>query len=272
MKKSVTSPQSVSDVQNKILYEVPTNFVPLPSAGQLYGSDTNLHATEDIEIRAMTARDEDILTSQSLIKKGVAIERLLQNVIIDKSININDMIRGDRDALLVALRISGYGSEYETKITCPACGAQSNYTFSLSNLPIQRLKINPVEEYTNAFEFKLPVTKKMVLWKFITAGDEKEIAAIQKRRKTSLKAQSDNFITEKLLHSIISIDGVTDKMAISNFIKNMPAKDSMELRIYMDENEPKIVMEDIFSCIECGEDSEVTVPMSVQFFWPNVKS
>ena len=272
MKKSVTASQGIPDAQNKILYEVPTNFVPLPSSGQLYGAETNLHATEEIEIRAMTARDEDILTSQSLIKKGVAIERLLQSVIVDKSINIDDMIRGDRDALLIALRISGYGADYETKIICPSCTETLLNMFNLSQLPIRRLQIEPFEEYCNLFQFQLPVTKKNVLWKFLTAGDEKEIAIIQKRRKAALKVNSDNLITEKLIHSIVSIDGISDRSAISNFVKNMPAKDSIELRMYMDDNEPKVVMEDIFTCSECSTDSEVTVPMSVQFFWPNVRT
>jgi len=271
MKKTVTGPESTGPTST-LTYEVPTQFVPIPTEGKLYGTDTNLHDLSDIEMRVMTAKDEDILTSQALIKKGIAIDRLLQNVIVDKSVDIGDMIRGDRDSLLISLRITGYGSEYEAKVACPACGSNVTEKFDLSKLPIRRLEIEPINPYINAFEFELPVTKKNVIWKFLTCRDENEILETQKRRKSALKTDADNMITQKLIHSIISIDGISNKTQISNFVKNMPARDSVDLRTYMDENEPKILMLEHFTCDECGESAEVTVPMAVQFFWPNIRA
>jgi len=271
MKKEVMDP-NVSAQSNRLSFEVPTQFVPLPSNGKLYGPDSNLHDLEELEIRVMTAKEEDILTSQALIKKGVAIDRLLQSVVVDKSINIGTLIRGDRDALLVASRITGYGTGYEVKISCPTCDESSKYDFNLGNLPIRRLEIEPVNEFINAFSFELPLSKKQVIWKFLTGDEEQDITATQKKRKAVMKDSPDNLITLKLIHSIISIDGITDRAQIANFVRNMPARDSMEFRTYMDDNEPKILMEDSFECSECGEVSEVTVPMTVQFFWPNVRA
>ena len=273
MKRVVTTDDtSVSTQSNNLSFEIPTEFVPLPSKGLVYGSDSNLCNLEEVEMRVMTARDEDILTSQSLIRKGVVIERLLQNVLVDKTININDMIRGDRDALLIALRITGYGTEYQATIGCPVCDEKFDETFDLAKLEIKYLELPPIREHSNEFSFNLPVTERQVVWRFLTGADENEIVETQKRSKAKLNTGSDSFVTLRLIHSIISVDGITDKSQIANFVRNMPAKDSLELRSHMDNNEPKIDMGSFIDCPTCGSTSEVAIPMAVQFFWPNART
>jgi len=271
MKKAVTVPVDSTTTTN-LSFEVPTQFVPLPSEGKLYNTSSNLHDQEHVEIRVMTAKDEDILTSPTLIKKGVVIDRLLQNVLIDKAININEMIRGDRDALLISLRITGYGANYETAITCPICDSNFEHTFDLSQIPIKRLEIEPLESYTNQFSYVLPISNKEVICKFLTAADENEMVTSQKKRKASLKVDVDNLITLRLIHSILAIDGVTDRGNIAKFVRNMPAQDSLGLRTFLDENEPRAEMKQIIECTECGDTTEVAIPMAVEFLWPKART
>jgi len=164
-------------------YEVPIESVPIPSSGKIYPPESGLYGKETIEIKAMTAKEEDILTSRALIKKGTVITELIKSCVIDKTVNIDDMISGDRNALMTALRITGYGSDYNVQIDCPECGTHGKHTFDLASLPIKRLDIQPVAEGTNLFEFKLPVTQKAVQFKFLTGKDEADMTTVQERQK-----------------------------------------------------------------------------------------
>lgn len=249
-------------------FEVPVESVPLPSNGVTYPVDSPLHACETVDIRSMTAREEDILTSRALIKKGTVITELIKSCLIDKKIQVQDMLSGDRNAVMVALRVTGYGSEYIVDADCPKCGKRSKQTFDLTSMPIKRLEIEPTAKGQNSFEFKLPVTKKTVVFKFITGRDEEEINTIQERAKKQ-GAMSDNVVTTRLQYSILSVEGKTDRGAINTFIRNMPARDSMALRKYIDQNEPGIEMKGDYDCNSCNEISEVRVPLGASFFWPD---
>ena len=249
-------------------FEVPTESVPLPSLGRVYPSDSKLFNRETVEIKAMTAKEEDILTSRALIKKGTVITHLIGSCLIDKGIEVDDMIAGDRNALMTALRITGYGSEYKAEVSCPACGEQSKQDFLLSELPIKNLEIEPVVEGSNLFEFVLPMTKKKVNFKFLTGRDEQEITVLSERKKKQ-GLKSDNLVTTKLQYSIVAIDGVKDRGKINTFISNMPARDSLALRRHMDDNEPGIDMKSWMDCPHCDTTSEVRLPMGATFFWPD---
>ena len=121
-----------SQHQSSLSYAVPTEIIDLPSKGRFYPKGSPLHGKESIEIRFMTARDEDILTSPALLKKGVAIDRLLDNVLMDKSFKSKDLLTGDRNALMYAVRITGYGPDYPATITCRECASEYEHTFDLS--------------------------------------------------------------------------------------------------------------------------------------------
>ena len=232
--------------------EVPVESVPLPSEGKVYPADTSSHNRTHIDIKAMTAKEEDILTSRALIKKGTVISELIKSCVVDKSINVNKLISGDRNALMTAIRITGYGADYEAEVDCPECDERSKQEFNLSELPIRRLEIEPVAEGENAFEFELPVSKKKVVFRFLTGQDEQDMSiASERRRKKKIGGDYDNVVTSRLHQSVMSVDGITDKNKIAQFIRNMPARDSRMLRKYMDDNEPGVDMKLWMNCPHC---------------------
>jgi len=249
-------------------FEVPVESVPLPSNGVVYPADSPLHDRETVDIRSMTAREEDILTSRALIKKGTVITELIRSCLTDKRIQVQDMLAGDRNAIMVALRITGYGADYAVEADCPKCNTRSKQNFNLGEMPIKRITVEPVSKGQNVFEFKLPVTKKSVHFKFLTGRDEEEINTIQERAKKQ-GALADNIVTTRLQYSIVAIDGRTDRGSINGFIRNMPARDSMLLRKFIDANEPGIDMKGELDCPSCNEISEVRVPLGASFFWPD---
>ena len=257
-------------MQDDFGMEVPVESVPLPSEGKIYPADSASHNRETIEIKAMTAKEEDILMSRALIKKGTVISHLLKSCIVDKSINVDNLISGDRNALMTAIRITGYGADYEVEVSCPDCGESSKQNFNLSELPIRRLAIDPVEYGENAFEFELPVSKKKVVFKFLTGKDERNMSvAADRKKKKKLTGDINDVVTSRLNYSIISVDGIEDKGKIATFVKNMPARDSRMLRKYMDDNEPGVEMKSWMECASCYETSEVNLPIGASFFWPD---
>ena len=248
--------------------DIPHELVPLPSNGKAYPIDSSLHGRDAVEIHAMTAREEDILTSQALLKKGTVISELIKSCLADKSINVLDLLSGDRNALMVAIRVTGYGPEYNAEIECSECSVKTPRDFDLSALSINRLEIEPVIPGANIFEFKLPYTGKVVRFKFMTGRDEEEITATSQKQK-KLGLSTDSTVTTSLLYTILSIDGIEDRAKIANFIKLMPARDSLALRNYMKDNEPGINMKQDTTCNACGHTEEVTMPLGVTFLWPS---
>lgn len=250
--------------------EIAAENVPLPSRGVIYPMEGPLYNKDTLEIRPMTAREEDILTSRAYIKSGTVLTKLLSSCLTDKTINPDDLISGDRNALLVSLRITGYGSDYDVEVECPECATKSKQSFDLSKIGIKRLDVEPSREGANEFEVVLPVTKKSVKVKFLTGHDEREMMITSERRKKSgLKVES--LITDRLIKSIISVENITDKNKISFFVKNLPARDSLALRKFLDKNEPGVIMKDWMACPSCHEQSEVGLPMGASFFWPDTE-
>lgn len=252
--------------------EIPVENVPLPSKGIVYPPEHPLHMQETVQIRAMTAREEDILTSKALIKKGTVITELIRSCLIDKRIDPNDMILGDRNALMVSLRITGYGSEYPVEVGCPACGERSKQTFDLAALPISRLSENPIAEGSNVFETVMPKNRESdpelkIRYRHLTGTDEINIQQIQERKKKQ-GLGADNLITTRYQHQVVAINDVTDKTKIQMFCQRMPTKYSLALRRAMDNNEPGIEMKQYIQCPHCMEESEVSMPLGANFFWP----
>ena len=251
-------------------FEVPVESVPLPSKGVIYSEGGSLFGKDTVDIKPMTAKEEDILTSRAYIKNGTVLTKLLSSCIIDKSVNPDKLISGDRNALLVSLRITGYGAEYDVEVDCPECSTKSKQSFDLSQLEIKRLEVEPISLGQNLFEVKLPVTKKNVRVKFLTGEDERDMMITSERRKKSgMKVES--MITDRLSRSIVSVDGITDRNKLSFFVKNLPARDSLSLRRFLDKHEPGIIMKSWMNCPHCHEQSEVGLPMGAAFFWPDTE-
>lgn len=249
--------------------EIPVETIPLPSGGKAYPVGSSLHGRETLDIRAMTAREEDILTSKPLLKKGTVITELIRSCLVDKSIEPTELLSGDRNTLMVAIRVTGYGQEYDVDMECaaPDCGQKVKQTFDLAKLPLKRLEIEPVQPGLNMFAFTLPYTKKVVTFKFLTGRDEEELVTMNDRLKKQ-GMQSDNAVTTNLLYSILSIDGNEDRSKISNFVKMMPARDSRALREYIRKNEPGITMKQETVCPLCNHSEEVNMPFGASFLWP----
>jgi len=254
---------------NQIEIDVPVEIVPLPSEGKVYGVDHPLYMSSTVEITSMTAREEDILTSAAIIKKGTVVSELIKSCVTDKRIDPGTLLSGDRNALMVAIRATGYGVEYDGEITCGECGVTTNRSFNLGALPIRRLTIQPVVANENLFEFFLPRTKKVVHFKFLTGKIEEEIAIVSEKQKKLLNHAKDNHVTTSLLYTIVSVDGVTDRSKIARFVATIPASDSQVLRKYIRDNEPGVIMKQESTCPACGHEDEVVIPLTSTFLWPN---
>ena len=249
--------------------DIPIESVPLPSKGLIYPVDSPVYGKETLEIRPMTAKEEDILTSRALIKKGTVLTELMKSCLVDKNIDPDMLISGDRNALMIALRITGYGSDYTVDVDCPACGTNSKNEFDLSELAIKRLEVSPVAEGANLFEIELPLTKKTVQVKFLTGHDEQDITQTADRKRKQGLQKNDTMITDRLIRSIVSVDDIRDKNKIAIFVRNMPARDSLALRKFLDNYEPGIEMKSWMTCPNCHESSEVRLPLGASFFWPD---
>ena len=250
--------------------DIPVSAVPIPSGGVIYPPENPLHMQQTVDIRGMTAREEDILMSRALIRKGTVITELIKSCITTDGIDVQSLIGGDRNALMIAIRILGYGAEYNGSMDCPKCEQKNEISVDLNNLEVKDLKAAPIEPGQNKFAFTLPITKKEVVFKFLTGKEEEEIlATLEAKKKRGI--QNDNIITTRLLHSILSVDGITDRNKLAQFISFMPARDSIALRGYMDEIEPGVDMKFEFTCKNCEHWEVMPLPLGPSFFWPNAR-
>ena len=242
----------------------PHEVVDLPSKGLLYPKD---HPLSDgkIAIKYMTARDEDILTSPTLLKKGVAIDRFLQNVILNQRINVGSLLSGDKNAILVASRINGFGSAYTTKVTCPNCATVSENTFDLAGVDQyfgddhEGYDIVATEHGT--FIVKLPRTNFEVEVRLLTSRDENEQA------NKNYKNRIETNLTDQLKQVIVSVNGVDEIDIVHKVVDNLPAYDSRYLRGAFLKVTPGLDMTQHFACQACGFEKEVDIPLTVDFFW-----
>ena len=248
--------------------DIPAETVPLPSLGKVYPQGSPLHMRETVDITPMSTREEDILTSRALLKKGTVITELIRSCLVDKSIDPASLVAGDRNALMVAIRVTGYGAAYEAEIECDECNVKAPREFNLADLPIKSLDIDPVRPGENLFEFSLPRCKKVVKFRFLTGRDEEEILALQEKQK-KLGISSDAAVTTNLFHSIVSVDGIEDRQKLAGFIRVMPAMDSLALRSYVKDHEPGILMKQEITCASCGHEEVTQIPLGISFFWPH---
>jgi hypothetical protein len=248
----------------------PTEAVPLPSRGLLYPEGHPL-ADGFIEMKYMTAKDEDILTSQNLIKQGVVLDKLFESLIVT-SVNYGDIYSGDKNAIMVAARLLGYGNDYTVELEDPfSQGTKQKVTIDLSQIEHKEVDYSLFENRKNEFDFELPNSKRMVTFRLMTHSLEKEIQAeLKASNKNIIKTGIDKELTTRLKHIIIGVDGETGRSAINNFVDNeLFAVDSRALRSYIKEISPDLDMTFTFISDATGEVKELDIPMDVSFFWPN---
>ena len=244
-------------------HQFPTEEVTLPSKGLLYPKESPL-SKGVIEIKYMTAKEEDILTNQNYIQKGTVIDKLLQSLIVTP-INYNDLLTGDKNAILIAARILGYGKDYEFKYN------EKETTVDLTDLEDKLIDESLIVEGKNEFEYQLPFSKRSITFKLLTQADDTKIQnELKGLKKISKHSNPEN--TTRLKHTIISVDGDRTPKTIRDFVDNqLLARDARELRKYMTYVSPDVDLT-VDLTFEDGEILEnVSLPIGVNFFWPDVE-
>ena len=243
-------------------HKFPTEIIDLPSNGKVYPKDSPL-AEGKLELKYMTTREEDILMSENLIKKGVVIDKLLDSLIVTKGVSQETLILGDKNAVLVAARILAYGPEYTVEVTNPNNSEQKiEHTFDLTKCPFRELP-GDIEYTDNSFDFETPIGKNKVKFRLLTGKEEK---LIEKDLEQARKVGYNSDISTRLRYTITEVDGDNKVETISSFSQNMLARDSVALRTYIQSISPDI---DLTSEIQIGEGTvSVSIPLTVEFFWP----
>ena len=243
-------------------HKFPTEVIDHPSQGKVYPKDSPLSSGK-VELKYMTTREEDILMAENLIKKGVVIDKLLDSLIVTKGVKQEDLILGDKNAVLVAARILAYGPEYTCEVTNPKNQQETvSHTFDLSQCPFKELP-KDVDYTDNLFNYTTEIGKNKIKFKLLTGKEE---ALIEKDLKQSSKYGYNTDITTRLRYTVTEVDGDSKPETIIEYTQNLLARDSMALRNYIQEISPDI---DLTSEIEIGgETVSVSIPLSVTFFWP----
>ena len=251
-------------------FVIPTEVVDLPSKGAFYPDGHPLHGKDTLEIRHMTAKEEDILTSRTLLKKGIAIDRLLESVIVDPSVTPDHLLIGDKNAVIVATRIAAYGADYSTKVACPSCGSAEEFSFNLFEHQLTHPDDNLTPDYekteNNTFLITLPKSGVISEVRLLTGQDEKWLAKMTENRKRH--KLGDSVLTDQMRLFTVSLNGIDDKTQINQFIDAMPAADSRHLRNVYKTLNPNIDLTQDFACTSCGAESRMEVPFTSNFFWP----
>lgn len=237
----------------------PTEVVDLPSKGKLYPPDSPL-ASGTIEMKYMTAKEEDILTNQNYIEKGIVIDKLLQALIVDKTIEYNQLLVGDKNALLIAARILGYGKDYEFEYA----GEKESIDLSLINNKELHPDIEKAKE--NSFNFTLPTSGKVITFKLLCHGDEQlidqEIKGLKKINK-----ESSAELSTRLKYMIVAVNGDSERKNVRAFVDNeFLARDSRAFRNYLRDFQPDV---DMKFYPENGPEGGVDIPIGVNFLWPD---
>ena len=257
-------------------YKFPTEIIELPSNGLVYPKDNPLSSGK-IELKYMTAKEEDILTTQSYIKDGSVLDRLFQSLIVSNGdglpIKYVDLVVGDKNAIMVASRILGYGKEYNVEVTDPFGGEKQKETIDLTQFENKEYDgSNQIELHKNEFEFELPQSKRLITFQLLTESKERkvkhELEAVKKQSKKMGDVTSKE-LTTRLKNMIVSVDGDSDRNVINRFVDNeLFAIDSKALRSYIKEIGPDIDLTWEFISDETGERKEMSMPMGTNFFWP----
>ena len=258
-----TQTQTVEEKEQKF----PSEIIDLPSGGKIYGKDSPLYQGK-IEIKYMTAKEEDILTSQNLIKQGAVLEKLMDSLILTPGVNTRDLVLGDKNAIMIAIRILAYGPEYSTEVTHPTTDETIMHKFNLADCPFKKLP-SDVNYSTNEFEFELPVSKVKLKWKLLTGIDDEQIQT-ELNAKKKLGSLQSSAITTRLKRIIVEWNGDTDKSTLSENIENMLSKDSLALRNEITRISPDVEMKQEIEFPE-GGTVEVDIPLTLNFFWPDTE-
>lgn len=245
----------------------PTTTLSLPSEGKFYPEGHPLHGQDTIEIRQMTTAEEDILSNKSLLQKGTAIDKFLERLLIDAKVGPQDLLIGDKNAVLIQARIDGYGADYTTQVNCPVCTARQKVTFDLEQCttPTEVQEVEGVAR-TETGNFLLTLDNGWeVELKPLTGVDESKIVKMSANKKKAGLAETA--VQDQLNTMIVSVSGHTDKGTIAQAVGHMTGKQSRFIRDAYKKLIPNVEMRSDFECRECGTATEMEVPLNAEFFW-----
>jgi hypothetical protein len=251
-------------------YKFPVETIDLPSKGLLY-PELNPLSSGKIDIKYMTAKEEDILTSQNLIKNGTVIDRLLRSLIVSP-INYNDLLVGDKNAVMIAARILAYGKDYKVELTDPNSGDKQEELVDLTQFEYKEFDDKDITRGENRFSFNLPASKRTLEFKLLSHGDEQ---AVQDELRLNKKKFKGGFagvkpeLSTRLRKMIIAVDGESDPIKIRKFVdEEFLSRDSLAFREHIQNISPDIDLTYNYYSESTGDEEEITLPMNVQFFWP----
>lgn len=245
-------------------YDFPTEVLDLPSKGLVYPKDHPL-ASGRITIKHMTAKEEDILSNQNLIKKGIVLDKLFESIVVD-DVNVNDIIIGDKNAIVLATRLLGYGAEYKMNFYSSLTNEKKEVVIDLSKVTTKEVDFS-VFKNKNEFEYTLPSSGKKITFRLLTHADEiaieKDIEALKKMNKD---VSAD--ITTRLRYMIKSVEGESNIAAVNKLVNGMLARDSRAFRDYVKSISPDMDMKYEYEH-ENGEKEVINISLGVGFFWPS---
>lgn len=267
------SPPPHFQVQQSTSFAVPTEFVNLPSRGKVYKEGTSLHGVEEVEIKHMTAKEEDIITNQDYIRKGIVFDRVLESVLINKDIRVSEMSDPDKMAVLIAARKTGYGNDYDAEGICEHCGDQTTFTFDLQKVLDNTTNQDDPwipdfakhDKEDNTVMIDLPISEIKVQIKIMDMEDKEYLEKLRTQRE-KLKLEYIHTV-ENLRRTIVHVNGDSEPETIARFLDFIPARDSRIIKAIQARLQPKIKLSQDVECRSCGDLSEREVPLGGGFFW-----
>jgi len=246
-------------------YDFPTEIVELPSKGKLYPNG-HLLSKGSVEMKYMTAREEDILTNQSFIRQGVVLDKLFKSLIVTP-IDYNDLLLCDKNAIMIAARVLGYGKDYPIKITSPISGEEIEHIIDLTSLGEKQIDWSLITEGVNEFELELPASKHVVKLKILSHKDQ---AKMDTELKGLAKLKKNASVSTMMKYVITAIDGDSDNMKIRKFVdKKLLAIDSRAIRNYLVKITPEIDLSVNIPDPEAGDTFRSPINIGLDFFWPD---
>ena len=261
-------PQPQQTQQATATFEFPTQVISLPSEGRVY-PESNPLSRGTLEIKYMTAREEDILADRNLINKGIVLQKLLESVVVQKDVNVDDLVIGDINAVYLATRMLGYGPDYEVELSDPFSGEKQKVTIDLSAIETKEVDFSILNS-SNRYELTLPVSKKKIVFKLLTHKDEKDITAeINALERLSKGKTAGADVSTRFKYMIVEIDGNSDRGFINKFVPNMLAGDTKAFRKYVKTISPDLNLTFNFTSEVTGDVEALDIPFGISFFYPS---
>ena len=245
-------------------YNFPTETIDLPSKGKFYPEGSPLRSGK-IDVKYMTAKEEDILTSTNLIQKGVVIDKLMESLIVTPGVKPDDLLVGDLNAVMVAARILAYGKDYPVEIGCGEC--QTKFTYDTDLSALETIDVTEVPE-NGEFTLDLPTGAK-ITFRLLTRADEKDISnEVNALKKINGAIEADS--TTRLKHIITSFNGNRDRKVVRELAEKMIIRDVRALREAYRKVSPDVSFELNTECSNCGAAVKARMPFGANFFWPDI--